>query len=39
MPTDYIQLGKCTLLYNTTLCVAIEYVLTNVYVASPQGKR
>ena len=39
MPADYIQLGMCTLLYNTTVCVAIEYVLTNVHGASPQGVR
>ena len=28
-----------TLLYNTTLSDAIEYVLTNVYIVSPQGIR
>ena len=39
LPTDYVQLGMCTLLYNATLCVAIENVLTNVYILSPQGIR
>ena len=39
LPTDYVQLGKYNLLYNTTLCVANEYVLTDVYSVSPQGIR
>ena len=30
-------MGRCTLLYNTTLCIAIEYELTIVYVVNPQG--
>ena len=37
--TGYGQLGMCTLVYNTTLCVTNEYVLTNVYIVSPQGIR
>ena len=37
LPADYIQLGMCTLLYNTTFCVIIEYMLINVYGVRPQG--
>ena len=41
LPADYIHLEMCTLLYKTTFCVTIEYVLTNVHVygVSPQGLR
>ena len=37
LPADNVQLGMCTLLYNTTFWVTIEYVLTSVYSGSPQG--
>ena len=39
LPTDYIQLGMCTLLYNTKFWVTIEYVLTSVYGVSSQALR
>ena len=39
LPAVYFQLGMCTLLYNTTFWVTIEYVLTSVYGVSPQGLR
>ena len=37
--TDYIQLGMNTLLYNTTLCFAIEFERIDVYIVCPQRIR
>ena len=39
LAADYVQLGMCTLLYNTTVWVTFEYVYTSVNGVSPHELR